>query len=138
MRAFQPKGYTCMHLHSVAPSQRDIHDKAVRFYIYIFPMSLFLTHAPVFEQRANHYTRPKRETRPDSKALRRINISHIYIHMFLPQSSLLFFPNVNPLRCLYYHTYADCGSFHQSKVKVVYTYYCPCGVMLTRHSAFIH
>lgn len=46
MRAFQPKGYTCMHLHSKTPNQTDIQDGTVRYYIYISHPPVLFWHMP--------------------------------------------------------------------------------------------
>lgn len=46
MRAFQPKGYTCMHLHSKTPNQTDIQDETVGYYIYISHPPVLFWHMP--------------------------------------------------------------------------------------------
>ena len=90
MRLFQPKGYTCMHLHSITPSQTDIQDKAVRYYIYFPPpLSFFDTSSYVWAESKLLY-KMWAWNMAGLKALWWINISHIYIHMFIPQSPLFF------------------------------------------------
>lgn len=94
-----------MHAFAFKNTEPDRHPRRDRWILYIYfpPPCPFLTHAPVFEQTANYYTRRKHEIWP----VQRHNDRSIF-HTFIFIRSYLyphFFSHFNPLHCLYYHTY---------------------------------
>lgn len=90
---FNPKvihACICIRKHGARRPRQDC--SMLYMHTYFPPLVLFLTHALMFEQTEKKKLLPTTYAwnMADLKALSWINISHIYIHMFVPQTRLFF------------------------------------------------